>query len=232
MLPTNIMDSKLVDLPQTMLFIMAVLMFFSCYINVSDKPNAKPHVLNILLRGSSIVAIGHIARGLTYLSTSPPGSADHCLAAGNPDEHRPTFAECFYRFSNPYMNCGDLMFSGHIFLCLVIVCLLNQYGVKAFWIPQSWNNVIVAVALVLSLIETILIISARHHYTADVVVAWYLTPLLVFFYNNKIHPLDLTPNRRSIALKIIKTNDFFDGPSTGNQMFHEVGNLALDGSNL
>jgi len=205
-LTLDVESTQLVDLPMNLIILSLAVMMVFLFVNNSTagKRNPKPHFVNVVRRGSSVVAIGHSLRACTYLSTSVPGSSDHCLAGGNPERFRPSsLAECFYSIANPYHNCGDLMFSGHLLFTITVVLIINQYGESSFWISHRQNNWVVGVLTAFTLIQTLLILAARHHYTSDVVVAWYFTPLLWYYYNTVIHPRDLKPDLSQIARDVI-----------------------------
>merc|ERR1719444_502253 len=81
--------------------------------NSPGVKKAHPHLVNLLRRMLCVYAIGHVLRGFTYLSTTIPGSADHCLPGA--EMHPPkSLAECFYKVKGFNGNCGDLIFSGHM----------------------------------------------------------------------------------------------------------------------
>jgi hypothetical protein len=126
------------------------------------------------------------------------------LRAGDPDRYRPTLVECFYIAADVYHNCGDLMFSGHMLLCLLLTLAVLRYGEAAFWIARRHNMVLVAVCLALCVAQSYLILAARHHYTSDVVVAWYVTPLLWYYFNTAVYPRDLKPDIVAIAHHVLQ----------------------------
>lgn len=74
-------------------------------------------------------------------------------------------------------GCGDLIFSSHMIFTLLFVLTYHKYGTIRFIKQSAW---------LLAIIESLLIIASRKHYTVDVVVAWYTVNLVVFFINKKL----------------------------------------------
>lgn len=68
-------------------------------------------------------------------------------------------------------GCGDLIFSSHTTFALVGVMSYQEYGTL-----NSIKAVIWSAAAVLSF----LIVASRKHYTVDVLVAWYVVPLVFY----------------------------------------------------
>eukprot|EP00516_Mucochytrium_quahogii_P001678 CAMPEP_0203755510 /NCGR_PEP_ID=MMETSP0098-20131031/8945_1 /ASSEMBLY_ACC=CAM_ASM_000208 /TAXON_ID=96639 /ORGANISM=" , Strain NY0313808BC1" /LENGTH=247 /DNA_ID=CAMNT_0050646999 /DNA_START=104 /DNA_END=844 /DNA_ORIENTATION=+ len=137
-LPLRFVDSGLVEAGMYTFFGVFGVFTICLFINNADagKRNPKPHLVNILLRLANVYAIGHILRACTYLTTSPPGSADRCLTSFTPNlaDYQPkSIAECFYIPGDIYHNCGDLMFSGHMLLMLIMLLGLHRYGKAVFW---------------------------------------------------------------------------------------------------
>jgi hypothetical protein len=66
-------------------------------------------------------------------------------------------------------SCGDLLFSSHLTFCLLGAVSYTHYGRV---------RVVKALAWAAAAAMALLIIAARKHYTVDVVVAWYVVPLV------------------------------------------------------
>ena len=112
--------------------------------------------------------------------TSPPTTATtlttapsyHCLP-GSPRYDPPvSISDAFFRVDGTF-GCGDMMFSGHTCALVIDVCSVCFY--PTFLGPPA-KLIVVALAAV----EATMIISARKHYTADVLVALYIATLLCF----------------------------------------------------
>ncbi|KAL3130946.1 hypothetical protein ABBQ38_000269 [Trebouxia sp. C0009 RCD-2024] len=68
-------------------------------------------------------------------------------------------------------GCGDLIFSSHTTFALVGMLTYTEYG--AIWIIKAfaWCAVFVL---------SVLIVASRKHYTVDVLIAWYVVPLVFY----------------------------------------------------
>jgi len=75
-------------------------------------------------------------------------------------------------------NCGDLVFSGHMFQALTMACAAKDYlhAYLPHW-PRV-RKVIVAFIVVCCVVQSFTIIASRSHYTVDIVVACYTSFLL------------------------------------------------------
>ncbi|KAG6427531.1 hypothetical protein SASPL_111777 [Salvia splendens] len=95
-------------------------------------------------------------------------------------------------------GCGDLIFSSHMIFSLVFVRTYHKYGTRSFVKQLAWLTVV---------IQSLLIVASRKHYTVDVVVAWYTVNLVVFFLDKKLSEL---PDRSSAsaALFLPLTKDY------------------------
>ena len=61
-----------------------ITLFFLLSLVGNVPGRTKPHFMNMFRRCFEMQAIGHTLRFFTYISTTMPGSADHCF--GNMDE--------------------------------------------------------------------------------------------------------------------------------------------------
>jgi len=163
----------------------------------------KPYLVNMVKRFGCVFAIGHTLRAATYLATSLPGSAKHCLDPEKVEANRPTVPEIFYKPASLVVNCGDLMFSGHMLQMILFVLMIHRYGQKCWVISRTQHRVVLAIVSLLCVAQSCVILMARHHYTSDIVVAFYVTPLLWYFYNNEIDKTDRTPNHERIAAQVL-----------------------------
>lgn len=66
-------------------------------------------------------------------------------------------------------GCGDLIFSSHTIFMLTGMLTYNEYGTQAPIKALAWGLVAVV---------SILIVSSRKHYSVDVLIAWYVVPLV------------------------------------------------------
>jgi hypothetical protein len=177
---------------------------FMSFVPRRNSPPA-PYVVNIWRRCGMMVGMGNILRFLTYISTTLPGSAKHCLPSNpNIDKDQPrTISNILFRIavdvpgfqqgngSSGTYNCGDLTFSGHILLAITLAFCCLRYVPSAFQMTrrvESWFKRCVWATVMMQCIFTIM---ARNHYTMDVVISLYLTPLLWSFYTTKMEPGDM-----------------------------------------
>lgn len=68
-------------------------------------------------------------------------------------------------------GCGDLIFSSHTTFMLVGMLTYNEYGTLAPIKALAWAGVAVV---------SMLIVSSRKHYSVDVLIAWYVVPLVFY----------------------------------------------------
>lgn len=120
-------------------------------------------------------------RIFTFYSTILPGPNYHCRE-GSPLAKLPPpnsiFEILLLNFPRGVIyGCGDLIFSSHMIFTLVFVRTYQRYGSKRFVKVLAWLLVI---------LQSLLIIASRKHYTVDVVVAWYTVNLVVFFVDTKL----------------------------------------------
>eukprot|EP01063_Lacrimia_lanifica_P039219 TRINITY_DN8567_c0_g1_i1.p1 TRINITY_DN8567_c0_g1~~TRINITY_DN8567_c0_g1_i1.p1 ORF type:complete len:337 (+),score=110.27 TRINITY_DN8567_c0_g1_i1:69-1079(+) len=160
----------------------------------------KPLFVNVLVRAMVVYLLGHLLRACTYLVTTVPGAADHCLISE--DIVPPTFAEIFYKPASSERNCGDLVFSGHLLITLSFVLVLHRYAAAALQLGKGAERALTLVCVAAAVAQTLVIVSARHHYSIDCVVAWYVTPLLWHSYNAEM-PEDFEPCMEAYCLRVL-----------------------------
>ncbi len=148
--------------------------------------------MDIIFRCLAVITIGHALRMLTYISTTMPGSAHYCLTENThleEDKPKSLLAILF----KPKMdtgdmaarsyNCGDLTYSGHLVSTIACALTVARYLPCQLGLQPSEAFVLRALLLALVLLQSLLIIMARHHYTIDVVVALYVMPLIWHWYS-------------------------------------------------
>uniref|UniRef100_A0A0E0PNC7 Sphingomyelin synthase-like domain-containing protein n=2 Tax=Oryza TaxID=4527 RepID=A0A0E0PNC7_ORYRU len=122
-----------------------------------------------------------VLRIITFYSTQLPGPNYHCregskLATLPPPNN--VFEVLLINFPRGVLfGCGDLIFSSHMIFTLVFVRTYHKYGSKRFVKLLAWF---------MAIVQSLLIIASRKHYSVDVVVAWYTVNLVVFFVDNKL----------------------------------------------
>jgi hypothetical protein len=198
---------ELVDFPMYFMFALLAFILSGAFIghdNPKSKSDEKPYFVNALRRVMIVFACGHTLRAATYLSTSLPGTAKQCRKGSDELDPPPTLASCFTRMVSINGNCGDLNFSGHVFLLVMSILFIHQYGPK-FWQyePNGWKDIVLtSFAIGLAVTQIFLILSSRHHYTVDVVVALYTTPMLWHFFDSKM--IDLQPDAGAIETELAR----------------------------
>jgi hypothetical protein len=136
--------------------------------------------VDVFLEIVNIQCVGHLLRFFTFISTSLPGPAAHCQAGAPLYRHEGfTWYEIFTRRSRVHVdpNCGDLIFSGHMFqnTCLACVILAN---IRNLVPNRILGNVFSSILILTVVVQPYFIIAARNHYTVDVVISLYVAPLL------------------------------------------------------
>ena len=173
----------------------------TCIISVLFGQGHKtPYAVNMLRRVLAMLSIGHCLRFCTYISTSMPGTTERCLPGHLNEMHPPqptTLKEVFFtRIAlDPGNNCGDLMFSGHILGIVTPVMMVGKYGEKCLietgLCSQRTFTFIMCIMWMLIIFQATLILMMRNHYTSDIVVSAYVTPLLWNYYCTVLQPNDL-----------------------------------------
>ena len=149
------------------------------FISVSHSYSCYQLQATTFLRTLLVMAMCLILRCLSFLSTSLPGPAVHCQPMS--DGYNPP--DNLYDISNPLLTvtngCGDLVFSSHISMTLCLIGSAYVYG--PLLVPKKFfRSVFYLILLPGVILEAILIIAARKHYTVDVIVAIYTTPMVYY----------------------------------------------------
>jgi hypothetical protein len=138
------------------------------------------YAVDVFLEIVNIQCVGHLLRFFTFMSTSLPGPAAHCQPGAPLYRHEGfTWYDIFTRRSRVHVdpNCGDLIFSGHMFqnTCLCCVILANMTNL----VPNRMlGNAFSFILILTVVVQPYFIIAARNHYTVDVVISLYVAPLL------------------------------------------------------
>ena len=161
------------------------------------------YVINVVTRLLSVVAIGTILRFFTYMSTTLPGSANHCLNSNpNIEYDRPkTINDILFTLKGHSAgtgrtgtyNCGDLTFSGHQLTTVTTALCCLRYAGFLYPIRNRTRFVFSVCVWFLVFIQACTTVMARYHYTMDVTISCYLTPLIWNWYITNLQPLEITP---------------------------------------
>lgn len=140
----------------------------------------KIYTVLIWCRVLAFLVACQFLRILTFYSTQLPGPNYHCREGSRfatlPRPDNPIEFLLIMPRGVLY-GCGDLIFSSHMIFSLVFVRTYQKYGTKRFIKQCAWIIVV---------IQSLLIIASRKHYTVDVVVAWYTVNLVIFFVDRKL----------------------------------------------
>lgn len=141
----------------------------------------KIYTVLIWCRVLAFLVACQILRIITFYSTQLPGPNYHCREGlplarlPRPDNAIEVLLINFPR--GVLYGCGDLIFSSHMIFSLTFVRTYQKYGTQRFIKACAWLIVVV---------QSLLIIASRKHYTVDVVVAWYTVNLVVYFIDHKL----------------------------------------------
>ncbi|KAE9611005.1 hypothetical protein Lal_00015784 [Lupinus albus] len=175
----------------TIIFLSFVLWTFHPFILKSRKI----YTVLIWCRVLAFLVASQFLRIISFYSTQLPGPNYHCREGSKlatlprPDNALEVLLLNFPR--GVVYGCGDLIFSSHMIFTLVFVRTYHKYGSRR-WIQQlGW---------LLAVVQSLLIVASRKHYTVDVVVAWYTVNLVVFFVDKKLPEL---PDRSSAVASLL-----------------------------
>jgi len=198
---------ELVDIPMYFLFALLggiVLGAFYGHDNPKLAAENKPYFVNSLRRVMVVYAIGHCLRAATYLTTSLPGTAKQCRAGAEELDPPGSIWECFTRTVSVNGNCGDLNFSGHVLLLVMAILFIHEFGPR-LWQYQPFgflDILLTGSAIGLGIAQILLILASRHHYTVDIVIALYTTPMLWHFFDMRFK--DLQPDAGAIETELAR----------------------------
>lgn len=141
-------------------------------------------------------------RIITFYSTQLPGPNYHCREGSKmatlPPPHNVLEVLLINFPRGVLFGCGDLIFSSHMIFTLVFVRTYHKYGSKRLIKILAW---------LMAIIQSLLIIASRKHYSVDVVVAWYTVNLVVFFIDNKLPEMPDRTNGSSLLPVTVKDKD-------------------------
>ncbi|KAJ0928791.1 putative sphingomyelin synthase-like domain-containing protein [Helianthus annuus] len=178
-------------------FTFVFLSFFLWTFHPFILKSKKIYTVLVWCRVLAFLVACQILRIITFYSTVLPGPNYHCREGSRlatlprPDN---IFETLLIIPRGVLYGCGDLIFSSHMIFSLVFVRTYQKYGTNRFIKQCAWLVVVV---------QSLLIIASRKHYTVDVVVAWYTVNLVVFFVDNKLPEM---PDRSVGALSLPVSN--------------------------
>ncbi|KAF8010355.1 hypothetical protein BT93_J1090 [Corymbia citriodora subsp. variegata] len=160
--------------------------------------NKKIYTVLIWCRVLAYLVASQVLRIVTFYSTQLPGPNYHCregseLATLPPP--RSVLEVVLINFPRGILyGCGDLIFSSHMIFTLVFVNTYQKHGTKRFIKQFAW---------LLAVVQSLLIIASRKHYTVDIVVAWYTVNLVVFCIDRKLPEMPDRSATHSPSLPLI-----------------------------
>ena len=119
-----------------------------------------------------VVSTCQLLRCASFLVTRLPSPAPHCRPGASVAERRPADLSSWMWVDvarQSTRGCGDLIFSSHVCWGMAVALSVHRYGRS--------RRATAAAAALLGL-QAFGILAARKHYSVDVVVAWYTTPLV------------------------------------------------------
>ncbi|KAI4382409.1 hypothetical protein MLD38_008379 [Melastoma candidum] len=146
--------------------------------------NKKIYTVLLWCRVLACLVASQILRIVTFYSTQLPGPNYHCREGSKLSRLPPPRSAIEVLLINfprgVVYGCGDLIFSSHMIFTLTFVSTYQKHGMKRFVKQCAW---------LLAVVQSVLIVASRKHYTVDVVVAWYTVTLVIFFIDKKLPEL-------------------------------------------
>ncbi|TYG84690.1 hypothetical protein ES288_D01G269500v1 [Gossypium darwinii] len=183
-------------------FMFVFLSFFSWTFHPFVFKVKKFYTVQIWCRVLAYLVVSQTLRIFTFYSTQLPGPNYHCRPGSKlarlpePDGVLEVLVINFPQ--GVIYGCGDLIFSSHMIFTLVFVLTYQKYGTRRCIKQFGWS---------IAIIQSLLIVASRKHYTVDVVVAWYTVNLVVFFVDKKLPELSGRTNGSSLILLPLSTKD-------------------------
>ncbi|KAF5898770.1 phosphatidylcholine:ceramide cholinephosphotransferase 2, partial [Clarias magur] len=75
-----------------------------------------------------------------------------------------------------HIMCGDFLYSGHTVMLTLTYLFIKEYSPRSFW----WYHLL---CWLLAAVGAVCILVAHEHYSVDVVVAYYITSRLFYWYH-------------------------------------------------
>ncbi|MES1909663.1 MAG: hypothetical protein MHM6MM_002365 [Cercozoa sp. M6MM] len=184
--------------------IVSELLFFSLFLSAlvfavhgfAVKRSFRKQVFASVVLSRALVAfsICEIFRCLSFVVTVLPSPASHCQP--DSDEYDPpeTFWDIVFRL-DAFKGCGDLIFSSHTLMAITCALLLTKYAYQ----KGRWPKWAIALVWCTILALGLFIVAGRKHYSVDVIVAWYVVPM-VWLLLDHYWPDKTLPNFNEVGL--------------------------------
>ncbi|XP_061106785.1 phosphatidylcholine:ceramide cholinephosphotransferase 2-like [Conger conger] len=82
------------------------------------------------------------------------------------------------------LMCGDFLYSGHTLMLTLTYLFIKEYSPRTFWLYH-------VVCWLLSIVGVVCILVAHEHYSVDVVVAYFITSRLFYWYHTMANVQEL-----------------------------------------
>lgn len=122
------------------------------------------HTAQIFVRLILTYGFGMAVRGPLTVLTSLPGPAAHCIGA-DVDKRRPTSVSSLFELGSVCHNCGDLIFSGHMFTATTLVLVALYYSSRL--VSRLQLFVIAGVLSCTFAAQIMAVLMSRSHYSVD-----------------------------------------------------------------
>jgi hypothetical protein len=202
---------------QMLLFAPSVASWYSAY-KYGRMPKKPVYLVNYVNRYANVLIVGHFLRFLSFIFTVLPGSSYHCRPGFVQPETGVTYMgllpTTIHSIAFPSaadlasinLNCGDLIFSGHIFTNVLSFYYFAVYSrqifVKEGLLSAEARNVLLAVNTFCCCGMVVCILASRQHYTVDLVIATYIGFLLPYWFEQKWPLKDIDPYADEQAVQI------------------------------
>jgi hypothetical protein len=174
-------------------------------------PDDPVYAANFFNRYVFVLILGHFMRFVSYTSTVLPGPSYHCrpefiqqvtgIAYMDllPKNAYSIFFPSVDDMKNVSLNCGDLLFSGHMYTNVISWYYFVCYSKRVFTKP-GWGLLSRRIRLVLIGLHTfclvgcaVCILASRQHYTVDILLGTYIGVLLPYWYDRNLAPAEIDP---------------------------------------
>eukprot|EP01138_Halocafeteria_seosinensis_P006663 gb/GECG01006811.1/.p1 GENE.gb/GECG01006811.1/~~gb/GECG01006811.1/.p1 ORF type:complete len:303 (+),score=14.11 gb/GECG01006811.1/:1-909(+) len=148
------------------------------------------YTINIMTRLLYAIATGEVLRMMIYIPTSLPGTAKHCVGEIEARNRPKSLSEIF---GNPKtaQNCGDLIFSGHMFFATTTACLFWYYFRQ---MTSKRTAVLVTIFMsVMAGLQVIFVLLSRSHYSVDITSGIIIGYLQFHVHSHVWRPKDPEP---------------------------------------
>lgn len=159
-------------------FISAII-FFLTMLYCGTRFSKGIAVVNIFVRIAYCFVTLSLIRTVCFLSTSLPGPAAHCIDPAIEEKNKPQGIADIFLPGNILENCGDLIYSGHMAAITTVFCTIIYYFNKLLEDDVEYKKtwcifcrplsvvILTLLSIVVTLLQAIMTISARQHYTVD-----------------------------------------------------------------